>query len=112
MEVLEACFAFAPSASFSFFFFSFHRLLLVDAVRMGESVKSILLESDEYSPNSKPHSLPALHWPGLFAAALKTKGPEWIEDRLISLFWDAQWRYKMYTQAHYHSVSMMYTLLS
>jgi uncharacterized protein YjlB len=65
----------------------------------------MLLKSDDYSPNAQPHSLPALHWSGLFASALEKDGPDWIEEQLRRTGWDPQWRFTMYSQAHYHSVS-------
>ncbi|UZJ56573.1 hypothetical protein CBS101457_005893 [Exobasidium rhododendri] len=65
----------------------------------------ILLQSDDYSPNATPHSLPALHWSGLFTAALQQSGPDWVEDQLREHGWDPQWRFSMYSQAHYHSTT-------
>lgn len=73
------------------------------------NVQAILLSTDFYSPMSAPHALPALYWPSLakdFIDDTRGGGADMIEQRLRQGGWDPQWRFGMYKQAHYHSVSM------
>lgn len=80
---------------------------------MRPGVRALLLVSDTYSPMAAPHGLPALHWPRLAAAMLEKEEGDGghmhavaaIEDRLRQGGWDPQWRFGMYSQAHYHSTT-------
>lgn len=69
------------------------------------AVSVLKLLSDGYSPMSAPHDLPALLWSELAQDLLKgDDGADTVEDRLRQSGWDPQWRFGMYSQAHYHSV--------
>lgn len=50
---------------------------------------------------SAPHSLAALRWSNL----VENISPDQVEERLRKGGWDPQWRFGMYKEAHYHSVS-------
>lgn len=64
-------------------------------------VRRILLQTDHLSPNARPHNLPALHYPSLFARTQSSASQ--IEAHISKLGWQPAWRYGMYKQAHYHS---------
>lgn len=77
---------------------------------MASPVRRLLLTSDSLSPNSSPHGLPALLWPGLMSSRLGTScgsggggGPDAIRSQLRSRGWEPQWTFPMFKQAHYHS---------
>ena len=65
------------------------------------NLQRILLSSDNYSPMSAPHNLAALRWTSL----AENIDADEVEERLKKGGWDPQWRFGMYKQAHYHSVS-------
>ncbi|CAO1629486.1 unnamed protein product [Jaminaea pallidilutea] len=79
---------------------------------MASPVRRLLLTSDSLSPNSSPHGLPALFWPGLTSSRLGTSGgsgggggPDAIRSQLRSRGWEPQWTFPMFKQAHYHSTT-------
>lgn len=69
---------------------------------------AILLTSDNYSPMSAPHGLPALFFPKLIQPILKEDaGIDEVERRLERIGWEPSWRFGMYKQAHYHTVGLV-----
>lgn len=77
----------------------YERLFITNTIM--SNLQRILLSSDNYSPMSAPHNLAALRWTSL----AENIDADEVEERLKKGGWDPQWRFGMYKQAHYHSVS-------
>ncbi|SPO35952.1 uncharacterized protein PSFLO_01423 [Pseudozyma flocculosa] len=77
------------------------------------AVDVIHLDSDGYSPNGKPHSLPALHYRSPYGGDADTAGgseqADFPSDKAKELVerrgWQPSWEFGMYRQAHYHTTT-------
>ncbi|CAO1632163.1 unnamed protein product [Parajaminaea phylloscopi] len=77
--------------------------------------RHFLLEGTSECPNSGPHGLPALMWPGLYKSLLtsdhspgsrsRVPGYDGVREALRQQGWDPQWTFPMYREAHFHSTT-------
>ncbi|KAK0544870.1 hypothetical protein OC845_005373 [Tilletia horrida] len=74
------------------------------------SAVPILLASDGISPMAGPSNLPAVHFPRALAeivsgASSAKAAADQIDTHLKQRGWEPTWRFRMYTQPHYHATA-------